>query len=298
MANSLTTMLRNSWPLVLAVGCSATEPAPATHPSPHASCVGEAPNPGLGAYDSALIAQLQASSFVFRATVTAVHASTLPGPNDLATSVIVHVDTTVYASSEMAELVASVGPSITIALRAANLAVGDQTLIMTTLHEYNGALGVTEIARVDEAAHPSFATDAPRMMQLFAANLLYARIASSRSILTGSVETLDPPEVDPGASEHSPIWQLAHVATGDVLCGPAMTDLVDAGFASSVDIAWYTAPKLALGQDAILLLHHSELPEPFATTVPERIVIDQDDTHPLADLAAIQALLASPPPLP
>jgi hypothetical protein len=295
--------LRNLCPLALLVGCSSHAPSPPDadaigHGVP---CVGAAPTAGLGAYDSTLIAQLDASSFIFRATVTAVHASTLPGPSDTAKTVVAHIDAAAFTGLEIQELGGTWGTTVTVDLRTANLAVGDSAVFATRVEEYNGgALALSEVTRLDTAAYPRIEADVPRMKQLFAADPLYARIASAAQIVIGGVDRVAEPSPSPGASEHDPQWQLASVHVDHVACGPDVDRVgsVAAGFAGSLDIAWYQAPKLALDQHGVLLLHHPVVEPPFSIDTPELLVLDRLDVHPSSDAAAIEAILATPPPLP
>jgi hypothetical protein len=287
--------------LLLVVGCSSSGTTPGPQPdaaSPSgASCVGAAPTTGLGAYDSSLIAQIQAASLIFRATVTQVHGKTIPDPVDTTNLVVAQVTATAYASQEIHDLGTSWGNTLTIDLATANLAVGDSGFFIAQVEIYNGGqLEVKEITRVDETQLPHIASDVPRMMQLFAQNPLYARVASSRAIVAASVGMIVPQQGGCG-SEHCADWELAAASTQMLLCGSAMTPLT-VGFSGSTDIAWYQAPKLTTSQQGVLLLHHAPVPIDPEMTTPQLIVVDPLDVHPMADETMIAGLLASPPPLP
>jgi hypothetical protein len=279
MRDSTTPTFRKLWFVPLLVGCSS-----------HMGAVPEGAScSGLGHYNSTLIAQLQAASLIFHGTVTAVHAKTVPDPIDTTDTVIAHVDTTAFASPDIQELGTVWGDMLTLQLLHADLAVGDSALFATTLVEFNG--GALEVGEITRAHDAQLETDVPKLMALFAADPLYARIASSVAIIAGDVASTAPS----GAmcdSEHCPAWAIAQLAGTDALCGdPAAA----AGFVTSGDIAWRDAPKLASGQQGVLLLHHAEVPVPFSTDTPDRFVIDALDVHPLADQAEIAGLLASPP---
>jgi hypothetical protein len=276
-----------------AIGCSQTTTTP---PGPAASCVGRAPATGLGAYSSAQLQRLVEASYVISATVEQVHASTVPQV-DTTTTVIAHIDATIFASAGVSQYGGTWGDRVTIALKTFDVPVGASAIFVTRDEQYNGGqLEVRELDRVDPLAMPSFATDVPKIYQLFAANPLYARIATSAVIAAAHVDTILPAVPDPGASEHSPSWRTAD-ASAEILCGPDLdaTSIADA-YASSQDIAWYEAPKLAEGQDAVLLAHHTDS-DVFGEPAPELFTVDQLDVHALADQPAIQALLDSPPPL-
>jgi hypothetical protein len=260
----------------------------------HSSPVDAAPQQlacggGLGAYDSTLVAQIDAASYVFAATVTAVQG----------TKVVVHVDAVAYAGPDIAELNDTWGTTVTIDLQTGNLGVGARVFFLTQLSSYDArGLEVLELGRVDTTRFPQFAVDVPRIKQLFAANPLYARVATSCRIVTGGVGAIDTFD-SACTSEHCPVWQLAAVDVAEILGGPAISArALDVGFASSRDVAWYQAPKLAAGQQGVLLLHRPVAPVPFSTATPQLIVIDPLDVHPMSDEATITNLIENPPALP
>ncbi len=281
--------------VLLASGCGVSNPpAPAM---PYADCIGDAPTTGLGAYDSQLIARIEDASFIFQATVTQVHAKTIPDPIDTTHTVIAHVDSVAFSGNEIQQLGDTWGSSITIDLSGPDLAVGASVFVLASVEIYNGgALEVAEITRVDPAAFPNIATDIPKIETLLAANPLYARIASSAQVISGVVQSIGTAEA--ATSEHSPEWKLSDVTVDSTLCQGGIDTSALAGFASSDDIAWSKAPKLTVGQTAVLLLHHAEVPVAFSDGTPDQFVVDSLDVHPEADQAAIAALLASPPTLP
>jgi hypothetical protein len=258
--------------------------------------VGNAPA-GLAGYDSHLLAQLAASEYVVQATVTQASGSTVIGPVDPGHTVIAHVDGIVFQDDQIQQLGDPWGSSITIDVKGAGLSVGEHVFLVSDLAEFNGGqLEVVELARIDTAAHPDAATVIPRIRALFASNPLYARVATSATIVSGTTGHPSPFNTQCG-SEHCPDWQVSNVTVTDVLCGPDGAT-AQAGFASSNDIAWTNAPKLAAGQNDVLLLH-SYL-DPFSTWAPNpsEIVIDPLDVHPSTDLPMIEDLLANPPALP
>src|SRR6185503_4053721 len=128
---------------------SAPSPGPDAAVALGPSCVGDAPATGLGAYSSTLIAQMQAADLIFRATVTAVHAKTIPDPVDTTSLVVAQVTATAYASQGIAELGSTWGNTLTIDLASANLAVGATVFFLAQVETYNGGqLEVKEITRV------------------------------------------------------------------------------------------------------------------------------------------------------
>jgi hypothetical protein len=109
------------------------------------------------------------------------------------------------------------------------------------------------IDKLDPAANPRLGNDIPKITALLAAQPLYARVASSSAIVTATVTQIVA-EVDPCDSEHCPEWTTADLAPQDALCGDDSAEAT--AFPASIDIAWAHAPKLTVGQQAVLLLHH------------------------------------------
>jgi hypothetical protein len=255
----------------------------------------------VGAYNSTMIAQVQAASFIFTAKVTAVDATNVPDTTATPNTVVATVGTIAFAGAELQDLIVPVGTgsAITIDLLQANLAVGDQVVLLGQTENYNGGvLEVSEIARVDPTAYPTFLADVPRLEQLFASDPLYAEIASSSQIIEGTVASVAP-SAEVCGSEHCPAWQLAQVEVDAALCGSTATPAtVSTGFSGSTDIAWYQAPKLVAAQDGVFLLHHAVAPFAFSDDAPDLYVVKQLDVQPDANMAMIEAILASPPPLP
>jgi hypothetical protein len=251
---------------------------------------------GLGAYDAQLLAQLQASAYVVQATVTQLRASTVVDPFDPDHTVIAHVDAVVFQNDEIQQLGDTWHDTITLDVRGADLVVGQHVLALAAIAVFNGGeLEVAELGRIDPAAFPQAATDFPRIRALFTANPLYARVATSATIVTGTVASVASFGTGCG-SEHCPDWRISNVTVDEALCGPDSAN-VEAGFAASNDIAWFKAPKLTQGEDGVLLLHHVD--DPFATWSPDpaQLVVDPLDVHPISDRAMIEDLLADPPPL-
>src|SRR5262249_8405995 len=87
-------------------------------------------------------------------------------------------------------------------------------------------------------------------------------------------------------SEHCPGWQLATIEVTATPCGTA-PHTIEIAFPGSTDVAWVAAPKLHVGQDGVFLLHRIGAPALGVTRWIE--------VMPIGELAAIEAMLASPP---
>jgi hypothetical protein len=126
---------------------------------------------------------------------------------------------------------------------------------------------------------------------------LLRRVEAADLIITGAVRETEPPRKrDPRMSEHDPLWALAKVVVHSVLKGPkTVKEEVDVLFASSIDIAWYKAPKLREGMSGILLLHRAKTKDPKeglpAIEGVVYLITDPLDYLPIDQLPAVQRAL-------
>ncbi|HEY8077456.1 MAG TPA: hypothetical protein VIF62_25195 [Labilithrix sp.] len=116
---------------------------------------------------------------------------------------------------------------------------------------------------------------------------LGARIRGSRWVLTGRVVSVGQPQGRTPISEHDGFFTEAVIATEDALAG-APPPRVRVRFASSTDVAWWHAPKLTVGEEAVFFVQPSDDPA-FAGDV-----LREDDVRPLAQRAAVADVLRCP----
>jgi hypothetical protein len=123
-------------------------------------------------------------------------------------------------------------------------------------------------------------------------------LAEADAVIVGTVTMVGLPEQEiqrlttsegPGRplSEHDPVWREATIHVGSVLKG-AVAQQTTVVFPASVDVAWYRAPKLQVGQKGIFALHQQDIP---ALQRSGFVALHPDDYYPLAQLSAVQSLL-------
>ena len=245
------------------------------------SCVGNATG-DLAGIPSATVNLLVQSELVVAGTVTTAG---------------IRLDKVVWADSSTQDLATPfVGSDVPLQLTSPSPPVGSQQLVfaIVTYYDLNGhILELGELGHLDRAANASFESRIPAVVTMFAANPLYKRVASSDRVVSGTVTNVSAtPET---TNEHDPQLVATKIAVDKTSCG-SIADVAYARFAASIDIAWYQAPKLALGQQAVFLLHYSDL-DPAWSRLPQHLLLAVDplDVQPTSELAAIEQLLAMPP---
>ena len=233
------------------------------------------------------------ASFIFQGTVVATRAATLDmvDVNDL--TAIVRVDRVLRAPEQMERIA---GREITVQLREP-AAVGATAVFAADGWLYGESLAVVETGRRREAedrAPAAIAVEAGHETVAAAdraegfRSALKARADEASVVVigrvTGVMETADPSEGR--LSEHDPHWQVATVEVDQAVKGEPPKTL-KVLFASSEDVMWHRAPKLVVGQKAVMLLQ---------TGVPEvkdkraHAVLNELDVQP-ADTAELVAEL-------
>ncbi len=285
------------------IACAALSGCPSAHPSGApdaggaavASCVGSHAPHGLTS--SLLANQILSSDYIFRGTVTQVHAQTVPDMLDTTNLAVVHVAVALDARHLDGYPGAPfVDRDVTLDVQGSAFPpVGEDGIFLTTIEEYNGGeLEVRQIVRLDPAAVPTFADDLVAIEAAFTADPLYARLASADLVVSGTVTTVTPIDT-PCGSEHCPMWATAMIDVDQVLCGTPSMPLSDA-FASSNDVAWDQAPKLTVAQTGVFLIHHADRPLPFSLPDggPAHLTIDPLDVQPSSAWPSLQALYGAP----
>jgi len=244
---------------------------------------------GLGGYSSREANWIVQSNIIFRGTLIQ-HTG--------ATTADVRFDAAISADVYSQPMVPAVGDHVTMMFDGAPPVVGTDAIFFTHVYSDGGAPNVLELVQLgnlDAAQNAAFIAAIPQVVATFAANPLYARVASADRIVVGNVAVIDSASNTGFGSEHDPGLARAVVDVSDSLCGD-IAAAVDVQFASSTDIAWYQTPKLAGGQVGVFLAHHYDLPMPFSILPANKLyVLDPLDVQPLSALSTIQALLATPP---
>lgn len=240
-------------------------------------------------------------SFVFDGTVTALGRSTEPllPPGDL--TAVVRVDAVVRAPEAMGALA---GREITVQLRKP-AKVGEAARFAARGLLYGQSVAVEEVAaRKAVPERPARAAKAAGEREESAREIeqarrlragLKTRADGAAAIVVGQVVSIAAADTGRAASkrgraapvrlsEHDPQWTTATVTVDRVLKGRAPKS-VQVTFANSQDVMWYRAPKLVVGQSAVLMLRKGVSEAPSRTT---SVVLDELDVQS-ADRAALVA---------
>jgi hypothetical protein len=231
------------------------------------------------------------ASFIFEGTVVAVGAATpsMVDVDDL--TAIVRVDRVLRAPEQMERIA---GREITVRLREP-IDVGAATVFEAQGWLYGDSLAVVETGRrsAPEEEAPT-ATAEPALESAAAADraatfrtALKERANEASAVVIGRVtgvrETAEA-AAEERLSEHAPRWAVATVEVDEAVKG-RRSGTIEVLFASSDDVMWRDAPKLAVGQKAVMLLQKGA---PELEDKRANVVLDQFDVQP-ADAAELVA---------
>jgi hypothetical protein len=230
------------------------------------------------------------ASFVFQGTVVAVGAATLSMVDADDRTAVVRVDRVLRAPEAM-EGVA--GREITVRLRspakqgtqatfqAEGWLYGESMAVVETGRRRRAG-GETEARSGDDARESAAAADRAARFR----RELKERAGEAAAVVLGRVTGVNEraAPAEGRLSEHDPQWAVATIEVDQAVKGrPARTTKV--WFATSEDVMWRQAPKLRVGQQAVMLLQKG------APEVPDKrahAVLDRLDVQPAgrADLVA------------
>ncbi|HEX8170232.1 MAG TPA: hypothetical protein VF824_06815 [Thermoanaerobaculia bacterium] len=236
-----------------------------------------------------LLAVVQHSSFVFTGTILKLQASTPSIPRENGTAVV-RVDEIIDATPDLRSLQ---GKEVTVRLLRPNATrAGAQRIFYTEPYSYGRTLGVTEVASEEPRERGATRREVANARQQLRDRALAARIRSAERIVVARVVEVRPaPEMERAAreeaSEHNPLWHIARLAVSETLKGERSAEAV-VRFAASRDVMWFGTPKLAVGQQVIVLMQPNPIKE-FPTRGP--IVIDPLDVQELSQRERVGLLL-------
>jgi hypothetical protein len=126
-------------------------------------------------------------------------------------------------------------------------------------------------------------------------------VESERPVATPDAAALAAPVQPP--SEHDPEWHVASVrVVANLQGGAEQSQLVNVMVPASRDSMWVSAPKLAVGQEAIFITHSADREDTrllrapgvaaFLAAQPVEVVSQPFDTVPVTDEARVRALIA------
>lgn len=164
---------------------------------------------------------------------------------------------------------------------------------------YGKTLVGQEVGEIDPPTDDrAFTEQIAKVLQQDETDKLAARTASAETVILGKVLSIRPLRETSLPTEHDPDWAIAQVLVVRTLSGQPRSSecgqdrCVDVAFARSDDIRWFRAPKLAVGQQNVMLLRppdpkllrETELPPaPYA-------LIEAADLRPATEEPRLRAL--------
>ena len=231
--------------------------------------------------------------FIFQGTVVTIGAATLSMVDADDLTAIVRVDRVLRAPEQMEHLA---GREITVRLREP-IDAGEVAVFEAQGWLYGDSLAVVETGRrpaSDEepadaaAAEPALESAAAADRAASFRTALKERVDEASAVVLGRVtgvrETAQAATDEDRLSEHAPRWAVATVEVDEAVKG-RQSGTIEVLFASSEDVMWRDAPKLTVGQKAVMLLQKGT---PEVEDKRANVVVDKHDVQP-ADTAEFVA---------
>jgi hypothetical protein len=233
-----------------------------------------------------LVAQ---SQLIFRGTIVKLGASTVREVPVRGNMAIVRVDEVIESASAYRNLN---GRNVTVALKDAKSArAGEKRTFFTASWLFGEGIAVREVGSLtDGATTAPSASDTAAARRRIADAELRVRLARAVQVVQGEVVSVRPatPGNPPPDSEHDPQWWLATIRVDQSLKGAGGNEVVVA-FPSSTDVVWARAPKFVVGQKALWILRHPDLP---GVALPQYLIaLERDDVQPIQKAPRIRQLL-------
>jgi hypothetical protein len=197
------------------------------------------------------------------------------------------------------------GQDVTVELQEpVSVRVGQSAVFFTEGVHYGEGLVVREIGNV--APQPEVDSLVANGIQLREDNALTQRMAQADLIISGvaSAPAPYPGAVVPAAagvtpspvglrpiSEHDPLWWQATIKIESVEKGAHNGETKTILFPSSMDVAWYQAPKIKEGDRGVWLLHNRDV---RGKSVPALAIVHPLDFQPMEVRERVRALLRPP----
>jgi hypothetical protein len=263
----------------------------------------------------------QKAQFIFQGTVRQRGAATIANIPVSDKTLLVHVDNILQAPRA---LTTYSGQDITVQLSPssrAKLETGQQFVFYTNGWLFAESIAVQAVGQLPmRQAQPAMAAAADPQETL-ATRQLQRRLDAADTVVTGRVTAVREPvdemfaaEAAPAAeahrarpvvkpiSEHDPEWREAVIAVQQVEKGTTNRSQVVVRFPSSDDIQWRYAPKFAVGQEGVFVLHEKQLQSrtsgalAAAEAAPAEeevyVALDPADFQPTQQLPVVRTLVA------
>ncbi len=230
------------------------------------------------------------AEFIFKGTLQKVKAATMTTVPITDKTVVVKVDEIFQAPEPFRDFV---GKEVTVLLsQAPESKPGDQAIYFTKGWLYGQSIAVVEVGKLSNstrAAGPAALTaqneQVTKAVEKLGDKDLRTRVASSELVVVGKVTSVKPAEALTAAirsarlSEHDPQFLEATIEVERTEKGQLSGNTVKVVFPSSMDVMWYKAPKLKVGQEGAFILHADEMKRVIgAVNLPKvYTVLDSND---------------------
>ena len=228
---------------------------------------------------------------VFRGTVVRLNAATMSEVPLAANTAIVRIDEPIRVPDVVGDLS---GQEITVQLQEGTATKeGDEAVFFVNPWLYGESMAALEVGRsTRRTASDQLREQIDTMTSQQDDDGLRQRLADAEAIVSGRVHNVKPLENSgpPPITEHDPDWWEASISVDTLIKGDVATTSVQVLFPHSMDVLWYGAPKLAVGQEGIWLLQRRHVAEIGAMTFA---VVDALDAHPKSAEERIRSLMPS-----
>ena len=225
------------------------------------------------------------ASYVFLGTVEAASASTVQGLAGSEETYSVRVEEIRYQAGSFTD---QTGKPLTLLAGATSLVEGERYIFHTEPFLFGKSLAAQLLA-----AEPSTDREGGRAIVNLSEKRLLERVGLADLIVVGHVEEVQllgpAPEAD---SEHHPELHTARIQVEKAVKGARAVGEVEAVFAASIDVQWYRAPKLGVGDRGVFLLHVADADLAVSGVSPGQLTVFHPlDFQPADRLTQIEELL-------
>jgi hypothetical protein len=242
------------------------------------------------------------SRFIFRGTVQKLKGATMSAVPVSDSTAVVKVDEVIQAPQILGELT---GKEITVQLsEPGGLEERGQAVFFTNPWLYGDGVAVREVGRLAVRRRAAEAENARLRRQITEVtgrlpdDELRRHLAEVEAVVVGSVCNNRPLESHRRlpATEHDPQWWEAMIAVESVEKGNIPQPTVPVLFAASMDVLWFQAPKLRVGDAGVWLLHRGRTAtveaKEYAVPIPSAyVVLHPLDAHPREQVNRMRAAL-------
>ncbi len=234
------------------------------------------------------------ANFVFIGTVVQLQTSNLTSIAHGPQTTLVKVERVLHGTPITEDLV---GQVITVrSEKASEHRLGQRSTFFLDVDAFGEHASGIEMGRFghvlgDEEVHAKLLADTKVVRE---DRVLSQRMQRAEQVVHGRVVSVEPAGIEEPKSEHMANWRKATVEVQTVIKGQPSTKTVTFFFPSSRDEMWMDAPRFAVGQEGVWLLH----PQPKdgsrkASMIPGLTALDPKDFQHRDQRQRLQRILAN-----